>query len=181
MMQGKAETPDPHQTRLALLRLTGRALLDAVDGIFGREPLHVPLVGERGMIAALTTPDVRDTARALHPDNRHPEWQRTVAARSAQTRLLPPRPTRFPRAARCSSSSATTIARLFPIRGLSGTARASRGARLPARRASTALLGGHEQAVQAQFVARASAPARRLAVERPPASSSSAPAAKDAA
>jgi uncharacterized protein len=72
-----------HQTPLALLRLMGRGLLDAVGGIFGREPLLVPLAGKPGTIASLTTPDGQDGDRALNPRNEYPDWHQEVAARSA--------------------------------------------------------------------------------------------------
>jgi pimeloyl-ACP methyl ester carboxylesterase len=72
-----------HQASLALLRVTGRGILDTVGGLVGRRPLLVPLVGEPGTVAALTTPDVVATPDALNPDNRYPDWQQAVAARSA--------------------------------------------------------------------------------------------------
>jgi dienelactone hydrolase len=72
-----------YQTRLALLRFTGRALLDALGGLLGRNPLLVPLAGERGSVACLTTPDALDGGRALNPGNAYPDWQPVVAARSA--------------------------------------------------------------------------------------------------
>ncbi|MGZ4563121.1 MAG: alpha/beta hydrolase [Mycobacterium sp.] len=72
-----------HTTRLALARLTARAAADAVGGLLGRDPLLVPLAGERGAVASLTTPDSRNGAAALNPANRYPQWQQSVAARSA--------------------------------------------------------------------------------------------------
>jgi hypothetical protein len=42
----------------------------------------VPLAGEPGTVAALTTPDSLDGNRALNPSNRYPDWQQAVAARS---------------------------------------------------------------------------------------------------
>ncbi|MFI6586783.1 alpha/beta hydrolase [Embleya sp. NPDC050493] len=72
-----------HQTALALLRLTGRGILDALGGTVGRPPLLVPLVGERGTVALLATPDAQEGDRALDPHNIHPDWQQAVAARSA--------------------------------------------------------------------------------------------------
>jgi pimeloyl-ACP methyl ester carboxylesterase len=73
----------PHMTPLALSRLTARAAADAVGGVLGRDPLLVPLAGERGTVASLTTPDSLNGAAALNPGNRYPQWQQTVAARSA--------------------------------------------------------------------------------------------------
>ena len=72
-----------HQTPLAMLRLTGRGILDALGGLLGRQPLLVPLAGQPGSVAMLTTPDGLDGARALDPDNRYADWQQEVAARSA--------------------------------------------------------------------------------------------------
>jgi pimeloyl-ACP methyl ester carboxylesterase len=66
----------------ALLRLTGRALLDALGGLLGREPRLVPLVGPRGTVAVLSTPDALDGNDILNPNNAYPDWQPVVAARS---------------------------------------------------------------------------------------------------
>ena len=72
-----------HQKPWAMLRFLGRALLDTVGGIVGRPPLLVPLGGAPGEVAAITTPDVADSDRALNPGGRYPEWRQEVAARSA--------------------------------------------------------------------------------------------------
>jgi alpha-beta hydrolase superfamily lysophospholipase len=72
-----------YQKPLAMLRLTGRGILDALGGLVGRQPLLVPLVAAPGQVALLTTPDIQDGGRVLDPDNRYPEWQQAVAARSA--------------------------------------------------------------------------------------------------
>jgi uncharacterized protein len=72
-----------HQTPAAMLRLTGRGLLDAVGGLVGRPPRLVPLAGPPGTVAMLTTPDGNDGDRALNPGNAYPDWQQEVAARSA--------------------------------------------------------------------------------------------------
>jgi pimeloyl-ACP methyl ester carboxylesterase len=71
-----------HQRPLAMLRFTGRAVLDTVGGLVGRPPRLVPLAGEPGTVALLTTPDGMLGDRALNPDNRYPDWQQAVAARS---------------------------------------------------------------------------------------------------
>jgi hypothetical protein len=71
-----------HQTKLALLRFTDRALLDAIGSWFGRPPLVVPLAGTPGTVAALTTPDSLEGAGALDPHGRYPDWQQEAAARS---------------------------------------------------------------------------------------------------
>jgi pimeloyl-ACP methyl ester carboxylesterase len=43
----------------------------------------VPLVGEPGTVALLTTPDSLAGSEALNPGNKYPDWQQAVAARSA--------------------------------------------------------------------------------------------------
>ena len=81
--QAAARNATRHQRPLALWRFTGRAILDTVAGLVGRQPRVVPLAGEPGTVALLTTPDGIDGDRALNPDNRYPDWQQAVAARSA--------------------------------------------------------------------------------------------------
>jgi pimeloyl-ACP methyl ester carboxylesterase len=71
------------QTPSAMLRFTLRGVVDALGALVGREPLPVPLAGPPGTVAALVTPDAQDITRALDPDTNYPDWQRTVAARSA--------------------------------------------------------------------------------------------------
>ena len=89
-----------HQKPLAMLRFTGRGLLDAISGPLGRRPLLVPLAGEPGTVAMLTTPDGRDGNRALNPANRYPDWQQAIAARSA-LRITLYRPGRYASRVRC--------------------------------------------------------------------------------
>jgi fermentation-respiration switch protein FrsA (DUF1100 family) len=72
-----------HQKPLAMMRMTGRGILDALGGLVGRPPLLVPLAGKPGTVAMLTTPDSLDGNRALNPGDRYPEWQQAIAARSA--------------------------------------------------------------------------------------------------
>jgi hypothetical protein len=72
-----------HTTLGASLRLTGRGLLDALGGILGLQPLLVPLTGERGTVALISTPDALNGDRALNPGNQYSEWRPEVAARSA--------------------------------------------------------------------------------------------------
>ena len=72
-----------YQHPLAMLRFTGRAILDALGSNFGRRPRLVPLDGEPGTVALLTTPDAIGGGRVLDPDNQYPNWQQEVAARSA--------------------------------------------------------------------------------------------------
>jgi pimeloyl-ACP methyl ester carboxylesterase len=78
-----ARNASRHQRAGAMLRLTTRAVLDSLGGLMGRQPRLVPLAGEPGTVALLTTPDGIDGNRALNPDNRYPDWQQEVAARSA--------------------------------------------------------------------------------------------------
>lgn len=83
LADGQAAAPNAlrHMTPGALARVMGRALLDAVGGLLGREPLLVPLAGPRGTVATMTTPDGIDGDRALNPGNRYPDWRQEVAAR----------------------------------------------------------------------------------------------------
>jgi uncharacterized protein len=83
-----------YQKPLAMLSFTGRALLDALGSLVGRPPRLVPLVGEPGTVALLTTPDSLRTDEALNPGNRYPDWVQAVAARSA-LRITLYRPGRF--------------------------------------------------------------------------------------
>jgi pimeloyl-ACP methyl ester carboxylesterase len=71
-----------HQKPLAMLRFTGVGIVDALGALAGRPPRLVPLAGEPGSAALLTTPDSGDSDRAFGPDS-YPDWQRKVAARSA--------------------------------------------------------------------------------------------------
>lgn len=88
-----AQTPNPdgpvlsrnamrYQKPLAMLGFTALGIVDALGSIVGRRPRLVPLVGEPGTVAMLTTPDGRDTGRALRT-HRYPDWQQMVAARTA--------------------------------------------------------------------------------------------------
>jgi pimeloyl-ACP methyl ester carboxylesterase len=102
LMDGRAVTVNAlcHQRPAALLRFTGRGVLDTVGGLVGRPPRLVPLVGEPGTVAVLTTPDSLDGDVALNPGNRYPDWQQTVAARSA-LRIGSYRPGRHAARVRC--------------------------------------------------------------------------------
>jgi len=72
-----------HSLPLPMLRLNLRALRDVVGGLFGRDPLLVPLSGPRGTVVSLGTADAENGPRALNPGNAYPEWQQEIAARSA--------------------------------------------------------------------------------------------------
>lgn len=89
-----------HQELLALMRFTWRGCADAVGAPFGRAPRLVPLAGEPGTVAMLTTPDGRKGADALSPGDCYPQWRQEVAARSA-LQLGFYRPGRDARRARC--------------------------------------------------------------------------------
>src|SRR5258708_4136295 len=141
-----------YTTPLALVRLTGTGLLDAIGGLAGRPPRLVPLAGEPGTIAVLTTPDIRDGGRALNPGNMYPDWQQSVAARSA-LRLASYRPGRAAPKATCPllvlvcdqdhsapAEPAATAARRAPRGHL---------VRLPGGHYAP-FLSGHEQAVEAE-------------------------------
>ncbi len=71
-----------YSTPLAMLRLTGRGILDLLGGLVGRQPLLVPLAGAPGTVAMLSTPDGLDGDRALNPGKSYPDWQQEIAARS---------------------------------------------------------------------------------------------------
>jgi pimeloyl-ACP methyl ester carboxylesterase len=72
-----------HQKPLAMLRFTGRAMLDLLGSLIGRPPRLIPLVGKPGTVALLTTPDAQHSDDALNPHNKYPDWTQAIAARSA--------------------------------------------------------------------------------------------------
>jgi hypothetical protein len=72
-----------HNTPGALLRLTTRAVLDALGGAFGAAPSLVPVAGEPGAVALLTTPDATDGRPALRTDGPGGDGGPRVAARFA--------------------------------------------------------------------------------------------------
>jgi pimeloyl-ACP methyl ester carboxylesterase len=71
-----------HQSPRALVGLFARGLLDAAGGLLGDRPRLIPLAAPRGSVALLSTPDGLRGGEALNPDNRYPDWQQSVAARS---------------------------------------------------------------------------------------------------
>ncbi len=151
--QAAARNAARHQQPLALLRFTGRAALDAVGGLVGRSPRLVPLAAEPGTIALLTTPDALDGGRALNPDNRYPDWQQAVAARSA-LRLGFYRPGRYASRVRCPilvlACDQDQSALAAPA--IRAANRALRGelVRLPGGHYAP-FLDAHEQAVEAEL------------------------------
>ncbi len=102
LADGPASAPNGfrHTTPLSSLRLITRGALDAIGGLLGRDPLLVPLAGERGTVAALTTPDSLNGSGALNPGNRYPEWQQEVATSSA-LRIGLYRPARYASRVEC--------------------------------------------------------------------------------
>ena len=152
-----------HTTTRALLRLTGRGLLDAVGGRLGREPLLVPLAGPPGTVAMLTTPDALNGDRALNPDNRYPDWQQEIAARSA-LRIGFYRPGRAASRVECpllvlayDQDDVGAGRRRRPRR----RARSPAGGRPPAGRALRAVPGRSHTGRRPPAVLPARAPARR--------------------
>jgi pimeloyl-ACP methyl ester carboxylesterase len=127
----------PQMTPLALAGLSGRAAADALGGLLGREPLLVPLAGERGTVASLTTPDSLNGARALNPENRYPHWQQTIAARSA-IRVGFYRPGRFAPQIQCP-----LLVLVYDNDGVAPPAPAVRAAHRAPRGQVTRLPGGH--------------------------------------
>jgi uncharacterized protein len=148
-----ARNASRHQKPLAMLRFTARGILDALGGIVGRRPLLVPLAGKPQTITALTTPDALDGDRALNPDNRYPDWQQEVAARSA-LRLALYRPGRVAPRVPCpllvlvcdqdQSALAAPAVRAASRAPRGELVRMSGGHYEP-------FLAGHEQAAEAEF------------------------------
>ncbi|SEP04874.1 alpha/beta hydrolase [Amycolatopsis saalfeldensis] len=71
-----------YQKPFAMLRFTGRGILDALGSLAGLRPRLVALAGPPGTVALLTTPDSLDGERALRAE-RYPDWEQAAAARSA--------------------------------------------------------------------------------------------------
>jgi len=137
----------------ALLRVVRTGLLDVLGSLAGRPPRLLPLVGAPGEVAMLTTPDSADTTRALDPDGRYPDWQQTVAARSA-LRIGSYRPGRYAAKVRCpvlvvaADQDQTALAKP----GVQAAHRAPQGEllRLPGNHYAP-FLAAHEQAVVAEL------------------------------
>ncbi|WP_405393886.1 alpha/beta hydrolase [Microbispora hainanensis] len=100
-----------HQRPLAMLRFTGRAVLDALGGLVGRPPRLVPLVGEPGTVAMLTTPDALEPAARCVRNGTRTGSRWSPPVQRFASRPTGPAGTRPGCAARCSSSSATRIRR----------------------------------------------------------------------
>jgi uncharacterized protein len=142
-----------HQKPLALLRTTGRGVLDALGGLVGRRPVLVPLAGPPGTVALLTAPDAQDGSQALNPDNRYPDWQQAAAARSA-LRLGFYRPGRDASRVRCPLL--VLVCDQDQLAAPEPAIRAARAAprgevvRLPGGHYAP-FLGGHERAVETEL------------------------------
>jgi len=143
-----------YQKPVAMLRLTGRGVLDAVGALAGRPPRLVPLAGQPGTVALLTTPDTaRDAARALNPGNRYPEWQQAVAARSA-LRIGLYRPGRYASGVRCPLLVVVCDQDQSALAGpaVAAARRAPRGELVHLAGGHYApFLDGHEQAAEAEL------------------------------
>ena len=141
-----------YQRPLAMLRFTARGITDAFGGLAGRQPLLVPLVGEPGTVALLTTPDALDTDRALDR-SRYPDWPQTAAARSA-LRVGFYRPGRNAPKVRCPLLVVVCDQDRSALAAPSVRAaeRAPRGElfRIPGGHYEP-FLGGHEQVVEAEL------------------------------
>ncbi|MEV4561773.1 alpha/beta fold hydrolase [Kitasatospora sp. NPDC049285] len=147
----------PHAMRsmtpLAMVRLLGRGVADALGGLMGRQPLLVPTAGPRGAVASLTTADAMDGDLALDPDRRHTGWERTVAARIA-LQIGGYRPGRHASRIRCPLLVVVCDQDRSALPG--PAVRAARNAphselvRLPGRHYAP-FLESHEQAVEAQL------------------------------
>ena len=142
-----------YQTPVALLRLTGRGIIDAIGGLFGRPPRLVPLVGARGTVAVLSTPDVLDSDRILNPGNRYPDWLQSVAARSTLALGLY-RPGRVASQVRCPllvvvcDQDHTALAE--PSIAAARSAHRGELVRMPGGHYEP-FLGGHEHTVEAEL------------------------------
>ena len=130
-----------------------QGVLDTLGGLACRQPLLVPLAGQPGTVALLTTPDALDGDRALNPDNRYPEWQQEVAARSA-LRIGLYRPGRSASRVRCPLLVLVCDQDQSALAGPAARAakRAPSGelVRMPGGHYEP-FLGGHEQAAEAEL------------------------------
>ena len=142
-----------YQTPLAMLRFTSRGIADAFSALAGRPARLVPLTGEPGTVALLTTPDAQDGGRALDPDGRYPEWRQEIAARSA-LRLGLYRPGRYAARVRCPMMVLVCDQDRSALAGPAVRA-ARRAPRAELVRMSGGhyepFLGGHDQAAEAEL------------------------------
>jgi len=129
-----------------------------------RNPLLVPLAGEPRTVTSLPTPDSLNGAEALNPDNRYPQWQQEVAARSA-LRVGFYRPGRFAPRVKCPLLvlAYDQDGAALPGPALRAAQRAPRGELVPARRALRGVRGRPRGGHRNPAVLPASAAARRVA------------------
>lgn len=157
-----------HQTLRAALRLTGRGIRDGIGGLWGHEPLLVPLAGPPGTVALLTTPDAQDANRALAP----PGWPQEIAARSG-LRLGYYRPLRLARRIACPLLVVVHLndQSALPAPGMRAAQRAPRGelVELPGGHYA-GYLDAHERALNEQIGFL-----RRHLINEPPAVETSGP------
>ena len=141
-----------YSTPLVQLRLMGRCLFDALGGALGRQPMLVPLTGDRGTVALLSTPDALEVHKALNT-GLYPEWQQQVAARSV-VRLACYRPGRHAPRVRCPLLVVVCDDDLAapPSPAVRAAARAPRGelARLSGGHYAP-FMDAHQQAVELQL------------------------------
>ena len=142
-----------YQRPLAMTRFAARGIADALGALAGRPPRLVPLVGEPGTIALLTTPDAQDGTLALDPDGCYRGWREEIAARSA-LRFAFYRPGRYAARVRCPLlvlvCDQDQSALAAPAVRAAGHARRSELVRLSGGH-YTPFLGGHEAAVAAEL------------------------------
>ena len=142
-----------YQQPLAMARFAGRGIADAVGALAGRPPRLVPLAGEPGTVALLTTPDAQDGTRALDPDGRYPGWRQEIATRSA-LRFALYRPGRYAARVRCPLlvlvCDQDQSALAAPAVRAAGRVRRGELVRLPGGH-YTPFLDGHEAAVAAEL------------------------------
>ena len=142
-----------YQKPAAMLRFAGRGIADAVGALAARAPRLVPLTGEPGAVAMLTTPDSREGGRALDPGDRYRDWRQEVAARSA-LRLSFYRPGRYAARVRCPllvlvCDQDQSVLAAPAVRAASRVPRAEL-VRMPGGHYEP-FLGGHERAVEAEL------------------------------
>jgi fermentation-respiration switch protein FrsA (DUF1100 family) len=142
-----------YQRPLAMARFAGRGIADALGALAGRPPRLVPLTGEPGTVALLTTPDARDGSRALDPDGQYSGWRQEIATRSA-LRVGFYRPGRYAARVRCPllvlACDQDQSALAAPAVRAAGRAPYGELVRLPGGHYAP-FLDGHEAAVAAEL------------------------------
>jgi fermentation-respiration switch protein FrsA (DUF1100 family) len=151
--QAAARNAARYQQPLAMARFAGRGIADALGALAGRPPRLVPLTGEPGTVALLTTPDARGGSQALDPDGRYHGWRQEIAARSA-LRVGFYRPGRYAARVRCPLlvlvADQDQSALAAPAVRAAGRAPHGELVRLPGGHYAP-FLDGHEPAVAAEL------------------------------